>query len=332
MTNHIWQDGDEYKLEPITAPIITNAEQQLKVKLPESYLSLLEQQNGGYIIYNAYPTDTPTSWADDHIHIDHIRGIGENDGILESAYFIEEWELPSDIVLISGDGHSWIALDYRQVSVEPSVIYIDTEVEQTITVAKDFDEFLSRLYIEEYADIEDYEDSEAYTLEDLDAFIVEDNIEKMLHALMDVVQSDVDTALLSTRLLQLSAHQDSRVRTEIGDYVWSRLTNALDEKVLNELLATFENDQDPDVQMMAELISEKINYPFENFVEEVELSNQACFFYKGAVYIVNTHSDLWHISDSETDLQTFNTFEELLEQATLEGIPLKEKWNEVRGA
>lgn len=67
----------------------------------------------------------PTSWADDHVHVDHLFGIGmgKEKGILESEYLIQEWDLPKNVVLISGDGHSWIALDYRNSKAEPSAAF-----------------------------------------------------------------------------------------------------------------------------------------------------------------------------------------------------------------
>ena len=83
----IWQiDDDEYyKLKPLTEKIVEQAERMLQVKLPKSYLNLLKQQNGGTIIYNAFPTNVPTSCAEEHIHIhiDHILGVSEEDGITE---------------------------------------------------------------------------------------------------------------------------------------------------------------------------------------------------------------------------------------------------------
>ena len=292
----------------------------------------MKQQNGGYIIYDSYPTDIPISWAENHIHLDHIRGVGEKNSILESDYFIKEWELLTNIVLISGDGHTRIALDYRKKSAEPSIIYIDTESEQIITIAKTFEEFLNKLYNEEETDIEGFEDDdiEEYTLDDLDKHIKEANVEKILRSLMDVVQSDIDMDSLSKRLLQLSTHKDPQIRIEVGECVWNYLTNMLEDKFLDELINTFENDNDSDVKMMAELIVQKVNYSFENLIEEIELCGQAGFFFKGRTYIINAHSNSWHISDWQADLQTFNTLEDLFEQATLEGIPIKEKWSEVK--
>ncbi|MEF7563617.1 SMI1/KNR4 family protein [Bacillus infantis] len=152
---NIWQEDDEYyKLEPLKDKEVERAEKKLKVKLPKSYIYLLKIQNGGYINYNSFPSNVPTSWADDHINIDHILGIGEEKGILESEYLIKEWGLPKNIVLVSGSGHSWVALDYRNTKVEPPVIYIDMESEQIIELAPNFDIFLNGLYVEK-AELED---------------------------------------------------------------------------------------------------------------------------------------------------------------------------------
>ncbi|MCD8510879.1 MAG: SMI1/KNR4 family protein [Bacillus sp. (in: Bacteria)] len=145
---NIWQEGNDYgKLEPLTDEIVKIAEDKLGIKLPDSYINILNQQNGGYIIFNAHPTNIPTSWADDHVKVDHILGIGigKEKGILESEYLIKEWGLPHNIVPISGDGHSWIALDYRNSKTGPPVIFIDVEQNQEIRLAKNFEGFISGL-------------------------------------------------------------------------------------------------------------------------------------------------------------------------------------------
>lgn len=144
-----WREEIEsYKLKTLTDEVIKNAEAKLSVTLPKSYLRILKEQNGGFIRLNAFPTSEPTAWAENHIQVEHIRGIGEENGILESEYLIKEWDLPSNLVLISGDGHNWIALDYRAERENPKVIYVDTESEQTLVLAESFDIFLKGLYIE----------------------------------------------------------------------------------------------------------------------------------------------------------------------------------------
>lgn len=144
------QESEYFKLQPLTKDIVVRAEKELKIKLPESFIALLEKQNGGYINFDAHPTSLPTEWADDHIKVDHIYGIALNEGILQSSYLIREWGLPRNLVLISGDGHWWIALDYRKRKEEPPVIYIESDGGATIELAENFDSFLTGLCNWEY--------------------------------------------------------------------------------------------------------------------------------------------------------------------------------------
>ena len=42
-----WRDDtDEYKLETLTVEIVKKAEEEFKIKLPESYINILKEQNG----------------------------------------------------------------------------------------------------------------------------------------------------------------------------------------------------------------------------------------------------------------------------------------------
>ena len=143
---NIWRMGPTK--EKLTDDMIINAEKQLGVKLPLSYIELCKIQNGGYLTYDAFPTSIPTGWADDHIRVDHILGI-EKDGILSNDYYIKEWELPKDILLICGDGHTWTAMDYRKTKEEPPIIYIDLEWGDDIFIlelAPNFEAFLDGLF------------------------------------------------------------------------------------------------------------------------------------------------------------------------------------------
>ncbi|MBN6205162.1 SMI1/KNR4 family protein [Ralstonia pickettii] len=167
MKTRIWQEDEEYSINPVTNEAVVKAEEKLKVKFPESYISILKEQNGGYIIYDSYPTTFPNSWAEDHINVDCIKGIGGEESILESEYLIEEWGLPEKTVLISGDGHTWVALDYRKTSVNPSVIFIDVEAEQIVKIAESFKEFLSKLYNEEEIENEELKQEELEAYEDI---------------------------------------------------------------------------------------------------------------------------------------------------------------------
>ena len=135
---------------PLTEEMVARAERTLGVKLPDAYITLLRIQNGGYTTdaFVAYPTSEPTSWAADHVPFDSMYGIGENDeGILQTAYLLREWRMPEGLVLLTGDGHWWIALDYRHSGPAgpPSIVWYDNEVGEDIQLAPDFVTFVEGL-------------------------------------------------------------------------------------------------------------------------------------------------------------------------------------------
>lgn len=172
-----WEIDDEgyYTLKKITAEEVAKAEKKLGVTLPDTYKKLILEQNGGYIVHNAFPTAHSNSWAEDHIQFNHLLGIAEDEGIMDSAYLIKEWELPEGLVLINGDGHTWVAMDYRKTKENPAIHYFDVEMEEDFKLANSFDEFIQGLYTAEYAVDEEaaeveYELTEVYlSKEELEA-------------------------------------------------------------------------------------------------------------------------------------------------------------------
>ena len=171
-----WEIAEEgyYTLRKITAEEIAKAEKKLGVILPDTYKKLILEQNGGYTVHNAFPTTHSNSWAEDHIQFNHLLGIVEDEGIMDSAYLIKEWELPEGLVLINGDGHTWVAMDYRKTKENPTIHYFDVEMEEDFKLADSFDEFIQGLYAAEYTDEEatevEYELSEVHlSKEELEA-------------------------------------------------------------------------------------------------------------------------------------------------------------------
>lgn len=136
----------------IAFEMVSQAERSLGVKLPESYLELLQISNGGFLRYSFFPTDQKNSWHDGFVEISDIQGIGYPDGLdseLGSKYLCEEWGYPENMVYLSGDGHTGFFLDYRICgpSGEPSVAWLDVEEEPTVDIqlAATFSDFLSCL-------------------------------------------------------------------------------------------------------------------------------------------------------------------------------------------
>ncbi len=147
-------------MPPPDDELIRLVENNLGYKLPDSYVEFMKIHNGGAPDKTCYPTDTPTSWAEDHVAISDFLSIGfEGDnslcGRFGSKFRIEEWEYPAIGVAICNcpsAGHDMIFLDYSHCGPldEPRVVHIDQENDYTITIlARNFEEFIYGL-TEEY--------------------------------------------------------------------------------------------------------------------------------------------------------------------------------------
>jgi hypothetical protein len=130
-----------YVQPTLTEKIIKEAETKMGYKLPREYLELLTIQNGGYIKYTI--EDTPHS---------QISGIGPHYPSITNFEWLREYEGLSfeieGLFPFDGDGHWNICLDYRKNKDEPEVTYIDTEVDFEKPIAKNFKEYIDKLFIE----------------------------------------------------------------------------------------------------------------------------------------------------------------------------------------
>lgn len=148
-TEQFW-GSNYYEHPPLTDEMLATAEEQLGVKLPAEYVHLLRTQNGGYTQGFAFPMAVPTAWATDHVSLDELFGvvtdpsISTAQNILETAYMTEEWGLPPRQVLLAGDGHWWITLDYRD-GPKPAVRWLYVDQGEDIPIAPTFAAFLEGL-------------------------------------------------------------------------------------------------------------------------------------------------------------------------------------------
>ncbi|MGK5436577.1 immunity protein Imm33 domain-containing protein, partial [Faecalibacterium prausnitzii] len=176
LTN-FWDDSmyalKEYVSDPPSDELIASVEEELGYKLPAAYIWLMKQHNGGIPVNTCYPCDEPTCWAEDHVAITGIFGIGREKscslcGELGSQFMIDEWEYPAIGVAICdcpSAGHDMIFLDYRVCGPqgEPAVVHVDQENDYKIThLADSFEEFIRGLEHESLydpdEDVEDLED------------------------------------------------------------------------------------------------------------------------------------------------------------------------------
>ncbi|MGE7184093.1 SMI1/KNR4 family protein [Peribacillus sp. NPDC006672] len=156
MFQHIWTHYvlDEHELDELTDEEIKRVEHLFKFKLPTSYIELMKIKNGGELEYRIFPCDSTIE--DGELIVDFLYGISEKDGIGQTFYFVKEWGLPNDLILLSGDGHSWFALDYRGAEkIDPPVVYIDTEQNLDVKIAQNFTEFVDKLSKPEFEEVDD---------------------------------------------------------------------------------------------------------------------------------------------------------------------------------
>jgi hypothetical protein len=142
-TSDFWDSGKRYRTgPPLTDGMVREAERLLGYRLPESYLRLLRQRNGGEPRRCCFPTTVRTYWAEDHICIRSLLGVGFEQGIdgeMESRYLIPEWGYP-DVGIVIADtpsaGHDVVMLDYSLCGPqgEPRVIHVETESEEPIVI------------------------------------------------------------------------------------------------------------------------------------------------------------------------------------------------------
>ncbi|MEK5309496.1 SMI1/KNR4 family protein [Bacillus sp. FSL R5-0439] len=195
-----WEKEEEspFTLEKVDEEKIREAEGTLGVTLPATYKKLILEWNGGFTVRNAFPTDRPNSWADDHVQFDHLRGIAKDDGIMNSSQLSDELELPEGLVIISGEEDTWIAMDYRETKEHPPIHYFDLEMGVDFKLADTFDDFIEQLYTAEDAMIEvveiDEESSDLYvSKEELEQIferqdLRQQNLFKMAHYPMEDIE------------------------------------------------------------------------------------------------------------------------------------------------
>lgn len=214
-----WEDSDyareAYQSGPPTDELIDSIEQELGYRLPSSYIQLMKHQNGGVPKNTNFPTQEPTSWAEDHIAITGIMGIGHEKsyslcGEMGSQFMIEEWGYP-DIGVVICDcpsaGHDVVMLDYRACGKdgEPEVIHVDQEDDYEITfLADNFEEFIKGLVSEEQYDTSEEDKEEA--LDKVAHGKFSPLLEELCSRVTEVEQAEQKIRNICTRIVEEKGH------------------------------------------------------------------------------------------------------------------------------
>ncbi len=264
-----WEKEEEspFTLEKIDEEKIREAEARLGVTLPDTYKKLILEWNGGFTVRNAFPTEKPNSWADDHVQFDHLRGIAKDDGIMTSPQLSDELELPQGLIFISGEGDTWIAMDYRKMKEHTPIHYFDLEMGVDFKLADTFDDFIEQLYTAEDAMVEvveiDEESSDLYiSKEELEHIferqdLRQQNLFKMAHYPMEEIE---EIEWFFDRMKQcIKQIKDQHVLYEAATTIHSILLlnpdmqrNDLINQELKEIAEFLENSGEPNTSFLGE--------------------------------------------------------------------------------
>lgn len=155
-----WDESEYYAREytdnPLTQQKIEMVEKALGYKLPDSYIALMRNRNGGAPVKNCHRTSTRTSWSHDHVAMTGFLSIGAERrwslcGAFGSRFTIGEWGYPPIGIYFAdcpSAGHDMLCLDYSVCGPvgEPRVVHVDQEADYSIThVADSFESFVRGL-------------------------------------------------------------------------------------------------------------------------------------------------------------------------------------------
>ena len=141
----------------LTDEMILAVEQELGYKLPESYIWLMKQRNGGFLKKTDFLLGYELPIVGDRTMMRMLYQITTKDsfcainGEYGTKFLIEDWGYP-DIGVAIGVGffgeHELFFLDYRACGPqgEPKVSHVDQECNYRITVlAENFEEYIRKL-------------------------------------------------------------------------------------------------------------------------------------------------------------------------------------------
>lgn len=221
--NDLWANHMD-ALDTFDHETIAIVEEKLQLKLPADYVHLMKIQNGGYLRKNTF------KMKDEEITVGELYGISANEeeGILITIDMREEWELPEDIILLNGDGHTWVFLDYRKNQEQPSVSYIDLELEIDFVLASNFTDFINGLYEDDSLKEIEYKAEGVYT-EDMFERIVEEGEDafELTDGVLYFTEVDCDMAWLVTqvnRIMDIDNEESEFVLPEVLYYLLNRIS------------------------------------------------------------------------------------------------------------
>ena len=144
--------GDVYEVDNYRVytkeELIEIFEKENAIKLPEEYIKYAGTNDSWVVKLPQSDTGSLKFYfGEEFYEIGGFSGLDKNKyrSVFDSASLVKEWNLPLKLVLIDGDGHTWLALDYRSCDKDPKVILIESDEGNSLVVANSFKELVLSL-------------------------------------------------------------------------------------------------------------------------------------------------------------------------------------------
>lgn len=260
---NIWEKESD-KPPKLTSKDVELAEATFGVKLPKSYIKLLKKQNGGYLKTDAVRVGFANDDGEGYILLDSLYGIQPEEGIMETEYYKNEWGITKDsIIIIAGNGHSFVALDYEGTNTDPKVIFIDTETSQTELISHSFDEFIDAMYI---LDVDEDEQDNIHlpSSEEIRELALSTDItevSKGVYLWICDYSMPKDDELLFTAMERVYTEGSEHQKVEIASAARMEIENEgiIDQKFIHLILSLLQKEDDLDLVIYKEMIEEFLN-------------------------------------------------------------------------
>ena len=132
--------------------------EQTGYQLPHGYVNYIEPTQGKIIALPECENEISAFYFGEGFYVmAKLASIDPNhqNSIYNAISIARDWGVLPGLVPLEGDGHTWLALDYRHSNDEPKVVVIETDEGNILTVANSFNEFILKL--RPYADVYDFD-------------------------------------------------------------------------------------------------------------------------------------------------------------------------------
>lgn len=132
---------------------VTQLQNELSIQFPKNYIEKLKEQNGGEVLFNAISVDFENTWSESdsksHLPFYAIEPL-TYETYKKLKNILPEWGINGkNLIFAESEGIYWYYFIFSDDFNNPSIWCLDISDVSNHFIAHSFDEFLTKLYIQE---------------------------------------------------------------------------------------------------------------------------------------------------------------------------------------